>query len=288
MTASASKAIGGQAAAKRLKGEDVGVPVRQLGQDYSKDIPDFWFFDNAFISMFFTGFSANLPEGEAQFIHSVRHFQDKITHPVLKAQVRAFIGQEAHHSKEHDALNSAMKKRGYRIDRIEKRMRKLNKLMRKYQSPQKQLAGTVAGEHITALMSDYLLNKHPEYFREMAPVMEKIWAWHAIEETEHKAVAFDVYDQLVGDRNLLRRTMAEITLVFFTLNTFQALSLLRQTGQMRNLKMWRQAGGFFTRMIRELGPEYLDFYKKGYHPWQHDNRAALQAAREKYLEPPAA
>lgn len=285
MTAAASKAIqSGQAKQKKLKGEDVGVPVRRLGQDYAGQIPDFWFFNNAFISMFFTGFSANLPEGEAQFIHSVRLFQEKITHPVLKAQVRAFIGQEAHHSKEHDALNNAMKKRGYRLDKIEKRMRRLNKLMRRFQSPQKQLAGTVAGEHITALMSDYLLSKRPEYFDEMHESMRNIWAWHAIEETEHKAVAFDVYDQLVGDRNLLRRTMAEITVIFLTLNTFQALGLMRRTGQMRNLKMWREAVGMLGKMGWELLPEYLDFYKKDYHPWQHDNRAMLEAARKKYLE----
>jgi predicted metal-dependent hydrolase len=284
MTATASKAIEtGRAKQKKLKGEDVGVPVRRLGQDYSDEIPDFWFKNNAFISLFFTGFSANLPEGEGQFIHSVRLFQDKITNPVLKAQVRAFIGQEAHHSNEHDALNEAMKKRGYRLDRIERVAKKLNGWMRKFQSPQKQLAGTVAGEHITALMSDFFISKHPEFLKDMDPTMEKIWAWHAIEETEHKAVAFDVYDQLVGDRNLLRRTMVEITFFFFTLNTVQALGLMRQTGQMRNLKMWREALGFFTQMVRDLGPEYMDFYKKDYHPWQHDNREVLEEFRQKYL-----
>ena len=265
------------------KGEDVGVPVRRLGQDYNQDFPDFWFRDNAFLSMFFTGFSANLPEGEDQFIYSVRLFQKKITNPVLKAQVRAFIGQEAHHSKEHDALNSVMKKRGYPLDRAEKRMHKINKLMRKYQSPEKQLAETVCGEHITALVADYILRKRPEYLDEMAPVLAKMWAWHAIEETEHKAVAFDVYDQLVGDRNLLRRTMVEITLMFFSLNTYEAFNLMRKTGQMRNWKMWRESWRMLREMIRDVRAEYMDFYRKDFHPWQHDNREALYAAREKYL-----
>ena len=269
---------------KKLRnGEAVGVPVRRLGQTYDESIPDFWFRGNAFLSMFFTGFSANLPPGEEQFIYSVRLFQQKITHPVLKAQVKAFIGQEAHHSREHDTLNKAMKARGYPLAGIEKRMQTLNKLMRKYQSPQKQLAGTVCGEHITALIADYLIRKRPELLDEMAPAMRKIWGWHAIEETEHKAVAFDVYDQLVGDRNLLRLTMLEITVMFFTLNTLEAMQLMRRTGQITNWKMWREAVGFLGTFVKETGSDYLDFYKKDYHPWQHDNREALKAARKKYL-----
>ena len=278
-TATAQAASGPQ-----LKGEDVGVPVRKMKQEYGDGIPDFWFMNNAFLSMFFAGFSANLPEGEAQFIHSVRAFQDRIPDPVLRAQVRAFIGQEAHHSREHNALNESLKARGYRLDRIEALAAKLNQWMRDYQSPEKQLAGTVAGEHITALLSDFFINKHPEYLREMAPVMEKIWAWHAIEETEHKAVAFDVYDQHVDDRNLLRRTMIEITIVFFSLNTFQALALMRKSGQWTNWRMWRDAGRFARKLVRDLGRDYLDFYRKDYHPWQHDNSAALEWARRTYLE----
>lgn len=280
MTAIAPQPV---AAGKRLKGEDVGVPVRKLGQVYGDDIPDFWFRNNAFLTMFFGGFSANLPEGEAQFIHSVRLFQDKITDPVLLAQVRAFIGQEAHHSKEHDALNACMKRKGYPLEKIEKRMRTLNKWMQKYQSPAKQLAGTVCGEHITALMADYMLSKDPDALNDMPAELNTLWGWHAIEETEHKGVAFDVYDQLVGDRTLLRITMAEITLLFFTLNTVQALAMMPRTGQVTNLTMWREAAGFLGKMARKSVSEYLDFYKRDYHPWQHDNRAALEAAKKRFL-----
>lgn len=270
-------------ATKKLKGADVGVPVRRLGQEYGDDIPEFWFKDNAFLTLFFTGFSANLPEGEAQFIHSVRLFQKKITDPVLQAQVRAFIGQEAHHSTEHDALNECMKRKGYPLHKIEQRMRTMNKWMQKYQSPAKQLAGTVCGEHITALMADFFLSKAPELFDDMAPEVGTIWAWHAIEETEHKGVAFDVYDQLVADRNLLRRTMVELTLFFFTLNTLQALAMMPRSGQMFNLKMWREAFSVFGKLGRSSFREYLDFYKKDYHPWQHDNRFALARAKKRFL-----
>jgi predicted metal-dependent hydrolase len=267
---------------RKLRGEDVGVPVRKVAQDYSR-IPRHWFRNNAFLSMFFNGFSATLPAGEGQFMHAVRLFQDKITEPVLRAQIRAFIGQEAHHSREHDALNNALKAQGIDLDAIETRMTERMEMMRGKFTAKQLLAWTVCGEHITALMADYMINKHPELLDEADPTVAKIWAWHAIEETEHKAVAFDVYDQLVGDRNLLRRMMAVTTVMFLTLNTREALRLMRDDEQRKDLKMWLEASRFLFTMMKEIGPEYLDFYKQDFHPWQHDNRDALQRARAKYL-----
>jgi predicted metal-dependent hydrolase len=267
---------------RKLKGEDVGVPVRKVRQDYSA-VPRFWFRGNAFLTMFFTGFSATLPAGEDQFMHAVRLFQDKVTEPVLRAQVRAFIGQEAHHSFEHRALNAAVRQHGFDIDAIEQRMNARMEWMKSRFSDKELLAWTVTGEHITALMADYMINKHPELLDQVHPVMAKIWGWHAIEETEHKAVAFDVYDQLVGDRNLLRSMMARNTVMFLTLNTLEAVRLMRQSGEMRDIKMWIEAIGFLASMMRDIGPEYMDFYRKDFHPWQHDNRAALARARARFL-----
>lgn len=268
---------------KKLQGKDVGVPVRKMGLSYGEDMPTLWFNDNAFLTMFFTEFSATLPEGEAQFIHSVRLFQDKITDPILQAQVRAFIGQEGHHSREHDALNEAMLKRGLPLDKIEEQVCGFNKWMQRNQSPVKQLAGTVCGEHITALMADYVLNKSPTFLASLSPQVRTLWAWHCIEELEHKGVAFDVYDQLVGDRNLLRRTMVEMTLFFIVFSTINALRLMPKTGQLTNIKKWREAFAVLGKMVRSSRPDYMDFYQPDYHPWQHDCREQLKMNKLKYL-----
>jgi predicted metal-dependent hydrolase len=206
-----------------------------------------------------------------------------VTEPVLRAQVRAFIGQEAHHSFEHRALNAAIRHHGFDVDAIEARMLKRMEWMKSRFSDKELLAWTVTGEHITALMADYMINKHPELLDQVDPVMAKIWGWHAIEETEHKAVAFDVYDQLVGDRNLLRSMMARNTVMFIVLNTIEAVRLMRSSGEARDIKMWIEAIGFLMSMMRDIGPEYMDFYRKDFHPWQHDNRAALARARARFL-----
>lgn len=267
---------------KKLKGVDVGIPVRTLDQTYGDDFPTLWFKKNAYLTMLFTAFSTNLPEGEAQFVHSVRLFQDKITDPILKAQVRAFIGQEAHHSHEHDALNKAMVKRGFPLNVVENRFKFMVKRMKK-RSAKKQLAETVCAEHFTALMADYALSKNPDFLGSISEPIRTTWAWHAIEELEHKAVAFDVYDQLVGDRKLLRRTMVELTLLMILFNTFNALHLMTKTGQMTNFKMWREAFSMLRHMGKTMKSDYLDFYKADFHPMQHHAEETLAKARKDYL-----
>ncbi|HVK98593.1 MAG TPA: metal-dependent hydrolase [Dongiaceae bacterium] len=283
----ATIALPGKTKPNKLKGAEVGIPVRKMGLTYGDDMPTLWLGGNAFLTLLFSAFSANLPEGEDQFVYSVRLFQDKITDPVLKAQVRAFIGQEAHHSREHEGLNEAMLKRGYRLDRIENRMKTMNKWMRKYQTPAQQLAGTVCGEHITALMADFAL-RNPGLLLDITPdPVRTTSAWHSIEELEHKGVAFDVYDQLVGDRKLLQRTMRVMLVFFVGQNILNALQMMPRTGQITNWKMWREAYGTLRAMIRFSRADYRDFFKPDYHPWQHDCRDTLNAARQRYLNEPA-
>lgn len=266
----------------RLLGKDVGIPVRKMGLSYDENIPGLWFNNNAFLTMMFSGFSATLPAGEAHFIHSVRQFQDKITDPVLMAQVRAFIGQEGHHSKEHDTFNSAMKRNGLDLSRIEKRMKSMTELWKSKLSPTKNLAMTVCAEHFTALLADFTLSKHPEVLEMMTPQVRKIWAWHSIEEIEHKAVAFDVYDQFVGDRKLLRRTMVEISTLFMATSMINALTLMPRS-ELTNWSMWKEAFGIMGKLHRSSWSDYKDFYKIDFHPWQHNSSEGLKNAKLNYL-----
>lgn len=271
-----------QIAPKKYSAAEVGLPLRRLDQQYDESVPDFWFANNAMMSMFFAAFSATLPVGEGQFIYSVRLFQERISDPVLRAQVRAFIGQEAHHSREHEALNKALTARGYNLDGIERDAIRFHKFQRRFLSARDQLAMTVCAEHLTALMSDYLLRRRPEYLEQMAPTMARLWAWHAIEESEHKAVVFDVYDQVVGDRKRLYRMMVLLTGVFLVANTARATELVWQSGQLRDLGMWKHALGLLAKMLAETREDYLAFFKEGFHPWDLDNRPELDQARQRF------
>ena len=89
---------------------------------------------------------------------SVRHYRKDITDGKLKAQVAGFIGQEAMHSKEHEAWNEMGVKFGYPTDKLDKSLGKLLGLVQKRTPKIFQLAATVCLEHYTAIIAEQLLN----------------------------------------------------------------------------------------------------------------------------------
>ena len=260
--------------------------VRRLEFDFSDDIPEFWYDNDAFRTVLLYALSGGFPEGERFFIDSVRHFQDQIKDPELKAAIRGFIGQEAHHAKSHHALNEFIERRGYPVSRIDRDVGRLMNFFRRKFSPERQLAPTVAVEHFTALMAEQFVLLSDE-LNKMDPRMAKIWAWHAIEESEHKAVAFDVFKTTVDDEWIRLSQMVFTSFIFVTFSTLDFLRLMRHSGQMTNLRMWARGLNYFwgkPGMFRKMIPAYLDYYRRDFHPWQHDSSVLLAAVKKRYLQ----
>lgn len=264
----------------------VEIVVRQPELDY-RSVPKNWFNNDPFLSTLFTVFSATLPEGEKQFIHSIRHFQKQITDPVLVKEVRAFIGQEAHHAKQHDRFNERLQELGYDVSELQRIMSELFQLSRKNLSPEQQLAMTVCVEHFTAMMASFFLIKRPEIADQFVGASRDIWVWHVIEEMEHKAVAFDVYEQVVNDPHhiRLRLSMVFITAMMTGRLGWHTYKVLKANGNSRNFKSIRNGlkfvfgkGGMMSSMRRE----YLDFFKRDFHPWQHDTRKEMEEWKAQY------
>lgn len=270
--------------------EGLVIRPRHMDFDLPNPMPRHWHSGDAFKTHLFDAMSVLFPDGERFFIDSVRHFRDEITDPVLKEQIRGFIGQEGHHSREHLEYSARLRDLGYDVGRIERRAQARIRYTQKKFSPRRQLAATAALEHITAIMADGLL-KHPEHIAGAHPTLARLWRWHALEETEHKAVAFDVYNQVCGSRKLLRRAMIMCTF-FFMLDTHRGLiHMLKRDGLLWNWRVWRDGLSWMwgkNGMFRQLIPAYMDFFKKGFHPWIHDNRDLMYKTREEFDGLPAA
>ncbi len=261
------------------------ITVRRMDFEIPDTLPEFWYDNDPFRSLLLSAMSGGFPVGERFFIQSVRHFQDRITDLQLKAEIRAFIGQEAHHSKEHETLNAFLVKRGIRIDRIEKRVADALGMLQKRQSPERQLAHTVAIEHFTAILAEEFLMADGE-IEKLHPDIRKLWAWHAVEESEHKSVAFDVFKQTVDSEWIRISAMLMASVMFTTFTTLDLIGLLRDRGLAGDAKLWGRSmwtmwgkPGLFRRLI----PAYLAFYKPGFHPSQSGNDARVAAFRERWL-----
>ena len=88
---------------KRINQSD--IQPRRMDFEFDPSIPRYWFDNDQFKSMLLTALSCTFPEGERFFVRSVRYFQKSIQDPMLREEVKGFIGQEAHHGNEHDAFN---------------------------------------------------------------------------------------------------------------------------------------------------------------------------------------
>ena len=148
-------------------------------------------------------------------MHSVRNVRDQVKDDNLQAQIAAFIVQEAMHSQAHTAFNAAWRRDDYNLDRFQAWLARKDDYVKNLH-PKIQLAITCAFEHFTALLGGYLL-RHPEVLSTLDDDAVKLWVWHAIEEIEHRAVAFDVYQDAYGDDKIRRLIMRSVTTGFASL-----------------------------------------------------------------------
>ncbi|MDX1799875.1 MAG: metal-dependent hydrolase [Marinobacter sp.] len=259
--------------------DGVSVSPRHLNFDVEDDLRTLWFGNDVFRTAFFNALSLQFPEGEQQFIDAVRLYRDRIDDPKLAAEIRGFIGQEALHSREHRHYNDALKARGYDVDAIDRRFHKHMKWVKKL-SPSRQLAGTCGAEHYTAVLANAIL-RHPEWMDGATPTMRRLWRWHAIEETEHKSVAFDVYRHCVGNDRLRRVVFLFVTFNFFKFTFLNTCSLLRTEGKLWSVSTWLGGLNFLwgrPGVLRGCVPEILAYFRKDFHPWQQDNRRLLESS----------
>ena len=247
----------------------IGITVRRL-HFKPQAIRRHYFANSPVMSHLLTALSSTFPIGEQFFVHSVRNVRDQVKDETLQAQIAAFIGQEAMHSKAHTEFNAAWRTEQYNLDRFQAWLERKNHHVKKLH-PKIQLAITCAFEHFTALLGGYLL-KHPEILSTLDDEAAKLWIWHAIEKIEHCAVAFDVYQHIYGDDRVRRMIMRSVTTGFASLTFYSATRLFLQDRKKSLAKVGGNIFGLYLliKMFVQLAPEYLSYFKKDFHSSSHD------------------
>jgi predicted metal-dependent hydrolase len=250
---------------------DRKVPTRRISFEESlQAVPKHFANDGDLItSHVAAGLSAVFPDGEDFFVRSVRHFRDQIDDPALKRQVAGFIGQEAMHGREHRAFNDRLAELGYPTKQVE-RFTKWGLELRERIAPAKaNLAATAALEHFTATLAELVLTDEQTRESFGHPAVRDLFVWHALEESEHKAVAFDVYKAVGGTERMRVWTMNALRYGFVIGMFFQvSVSLLfdRATYKRGNLrKSWRK----FSKspvVSRKVWDQLKDYNRPDFHP----------------------
>tara|TARA_R110002049_G_scaffold70521_16_gene182158 strand:- start:2037 stop:2873 length:837 start_codon:yes stop_codon:yes gene_type:complete len=260
---------------------DVTLTPRNREFDIARCLARDWFDNHAFKTAWFNAMSITFPLGEKFFIDSVRHFADRIDDPKLTEDIRGFCGQEGFHRREHQRYNEALcRQRGYDLHVMEARLERNIQRGYRFMSPMQRLATTAAMEHITAILAESALCKENPMVSPADSAMQALWQWHAAEEMEHKAVAFDVYRAIGGTEKMRRSAMRQAT-VFLMLDILMALMhMLRKDKKLWNLRLWREGWRFLFGkggILHRIGPAYKEYFREGFHPWDRDTRPLLDA-----------
>ena len=264
----------------RTKGEapiepaGLDVTPRKIDLAISPDTPRYWFDGHPFKSHYFNALSSTFPVGERFFVRSVRHYLDDIDNESLKQKVSNFVSQEGRHSIEHDAHIELLAAQGYQgIRRFEQIDRAILGFLNRH-FPRFALAATISLEHFTAILANELLEYPERWTAPMHEDMRLLWQWHAIEETEHKAVAFDVYQEIGGSYGLRVTAMVVETIGLLLDVLARTGYLLWKDGLFWKPHVWWQGVRFVWGKhgaLRSIISNYFKFYRRDFHPWQDNN-----------------
>jgi len=271
------------------------VPIRHMKFDFDPEQVDHRFYmDAELASAYFASLSIFLTRGEDLVIDTARYHRDFITDPLLKQRVTSLIGQEAIHSKMHEELNDAYLIRDLPV-----------KLFRTWAGwafeygferlPQPMKLSLMAGiEHFTAVLAEYMMNHEEVFFRSQDEKQRAIWMWHMLEESEHKDIAFDVFQEL--SNNYLLRIAGFFPALITILVLISAASFLvpfyRNPKNLISLRYWKEIPYNF-RLIFGLkdgvyGSSFkhiFDYLRPDFHPNDHDTSEFLDYYKEKLLNP---
>jgi predicted metal-dependent hydrolase len=266
------------------------VPTRRVSfDDGLADLPKHFAADGDLIlSHFFASMSAVFPDGEDFFVRSVRRFRDRITDPELQRQMAGFIGQESVHGREHRALNDRLDELGYPTKRAERLTRWGLAARERIMTDRSNLAVTAALEHFTATLAELALSDEEARRLPGAPAVRDLFLWHALEESEHKAVAFDVYRAVGGSERTRVFTMKGIRIGFAVGMTVQVVASLLGDRDTYRPGTLRRSWKHFRRtpmMRREVWEQLKEYDRPGFHPDDRDTTELVEQWRGELFGP---
>jgi len=239
-----------------------------------ESVPQRWFADNPILTHIENAFSILIPPGERFFIRAVRNYEEQVDDPQTRDAIRAFVQQEGLHMRAHKELNASFKRFGVDVDREVAYAERTFAWIEEKVPRKIQLGMTAFLEHITATGA-HMLFMEPLVAELMHPQMLEFWRWHAVEELEHKSVAFDVFEKVGG--GYLTRVASAVAAVVLLARPFDRIARRMVKSDSRAVtsedrRTARKVNGVLLgRQIRLVA----QYFKPGFHPSDFDDTKYL-------------
>ncbi len=245
----------------------LNITVRRPAFEFADDISPHWIPGKPEFAHMVNGASVVMPYLEPFLIRSLREGLRHVQDPELLADGAGFIGQEGQHFQAHRRFNELLKRKGYgALADLEADMERHYARLGQ-RSLRTRLAYTAGFESMTLGVTKWLVTDRVDLFRGADPHVTSLVLWHMVEETEHKCVAFDVYQAVCGQ--YLPRVVGVLHGAFdVTRLSMQGYRiLLRKDGLWTNLASRLRLARQLFRFMRHTLPYVL----RALLPW-HDPR----------------
>lgn len=262
---------------------DRRVRTRRITIDHDDQLPRHFVDNDILMSHIMAVLSATFPEGEQFFVDSVRNYRDEIDDEELRRQVAGFIGQESMHGREHDRFNEVLHKLGYPTKFVDAATGRAMRFLQRFAPHSVQLAFTAAAEHFTSVLAEQILTDDPFADQDVPEALQALFRWHALEECEHKSVAYDVYEECVGNEAIRLATMHVATLLILgvaggalvgcAVTDRSARNPVRFAKSVLNLR-----NSPFAR--KKIALRLLEYNRIGFHPDDRDTEQLVEQWRE--------
>lgn len=270
--------------------DDASMPamtVRRMKFDFTPDMERVFVKNDPDTSYTFLGTWMMLPYLEPYLIRTMRQALPHIRDEQMKEDLKRFCAQEGEHFKQHAIVNDMIRQLvpGFAaLKPIELELDAEFKQFSKEKPLKFNLAYAEGFEGMTSAMSRTQLETG--MFDRIDSPLADLAKWHIMEEIEHRTVAFDIYEHVVGSYPYRLRMGLWSQGHFIKWGT--RLAKVMKDADPETMARFQQPEivaarkAFNARFWRRGIPRVLQTYMPWYDPRQVDLPDAFQIARRRY------
>lgn len=265
------------------------MPVRKMSFDFTNDMDLVFVNYDVPQSYMFVGAWMMLPYLEPYLISVMREAMGQVEDPALREDLKRFSAQEGQHFRQHAIANEIVRNRTNISDKL---LAMEAELKAEYDSfladkPLKfNLAYAEAFEAMTTASARTQFEL--EEFNNMHGPLADLFEWHIMEELEHRTVAYEAYEAIVGSYFYrVRAGMTALRHYFKWVNRFQQVLMEDHAEELATYNDEAQLKAAQARVrtfVKRALPRWLNIFMPWYHPRKLSVPTQFEAARKKYSD----